>query len=181
MNTEASERETTVSQCEGEPNRSFRVLVIDDSEVDREILAERLGRAWPFKRELELHFSANGWEALEKMRRIYFHMIFVDWLMPVFGGCQVLRALRKNGVHIPVVVVSGLQREEIGHSLESVGAAFLNKDEMTETGVRQAIDTALQWWAMARSRGGSPVQCRQAQGARGRTCVDGSSLCLATV
>ena len=35
----------------------FRVLVIDDNPVDREITARHLGKAWPFERELSIDYE----------------------------------------------------------------------------------------------------------------------------
>jgi CheY-like chemotaxis protein len=143
------------------PNHTVRVLVIDDNEVDREILARYLGSSWPFERELELHFADNGRVALEQMRATHFHLIFLDWHMPFAGGREVLRALRGNGVHIPVVVVSGLLREEIPFDLESFGAAFLSKDEINPASMHDAVAGALQYRPAARSASRSAeLNCR---------------------
>lgn len=59
------------------------------------------------------------------------------------GGADVLRHMRKNGVHIPVIVISGLRREAIDANLDELGAAFLNKDEMNPRDFHDAIETSL--------------------------------------
>jgi two-component system sensor histidine kinase/response regulator len=127
----------------GEANSGFRVLVIDDSEIDREITSRHLGKAWPFERELMLDYAADGWEALEKMRSTRYALFVLDWKLPGMGGGEVLRGIRQFGIRIPVVVLSGLQRDQIADDLESLGAAFLNKDEMNPSTLHDAIAASL--------------------------------------
>ena len=121
----------------------FRVLVVDDNEADRKLLTIHLGQAWPFERDLVVEVAADGPEALEKMHGSRFALIVLDWKLPTIGGAEVLRAMRKNGVRIPVVVVSGLAREHISDDLDSLGAAFLNKDELNVLTFHDAIATSL--------------------------------------
>lgn len=126
-----------------EAKSGFRVLVIDDSEIDREITTRHLGKAWPFERELMLDYAADGTEALDKMRVTRYALFVLDWKLPGMGGGEVLRGIRRSGVRIPVVVVSGLQRDQIADDLESLGAAFLNKDEMNPITLHDAIAASL--------------------------------------
>jgi CheY-like chemotaxis protein len=126
-----------------EARTGFRVLVIDDSEIDREITTRHLGSAWPFEHELILDYAADGNEALAKMRAARYALFVLDWKLPGMGGGEVLRGIRRSGVRIPVVVVSGLQRDQITDDLESLGAAFLNKDEMNPSTLHDAIAASL--------------------------------------
>ena len=141
----AGSERTTASSSQAAPTatRTFRVLVIDDSPSDREIMAVHLGRAWPFERDLAVDGSADGAEALEKMRTTRFALIVLDWRLPGMGGGEVLRFMRKHRVRIPVVVVSGLQRPDIPEDLDALGAAFLNKDEMNPATFHAAIAASL--------------------------------------
>jgi len=121
----------------------FHVLVIDDNDVDREIIIHHLGKAWPFEREMAPDSATNGHEALELIRTKRFALIVLDWRLPDLGGGDVLRVMRQIGVRIPVIVMSGLQRDQIPEKLESLGAAFINKDEMNSETFRAAIATSL--------------------------------------
>lgn len=127
----------------GEVKSGFRVLVIDDSEIDREITSRHLGKAWPFERDLVLDYAADGAEALKKMRASRYALFVLDWKLPGMGGGDVLRAIRQNGVRVPVVVISGLQRDQIGDDLDTLGAGFLNKDEMDPHTLHEAIAASL--------------------------------------
>jgi two-component system sensor histidine kinase/response regulator len=127
----------------GEAKSGFRVLVIDDSEIDREITTRHLGKAWPFERELVLDYATDGTEALEKIRVTRYALFVLDWKLPGMSGGEVLRAIRQHGVRVPVVVVSGLSREQLGDDLETLGAGFLNKDEMNPATLHDAIGVSL--------------------------------------
>ena len=130
---------------------SFPVLVIDDNEADRKLMAIQLGQAWPFVRDLLVEEAASGQEALDKLRDRRFALIVLDWKMPGISGFDVLHHMRKNGVRIPVVVVSGLERVDIPADLESLAASFLNKDQMTTENLHEAIAQSLRLLGSARS------------------------------
>lgn len=145
----------------------FRVLVIDDNATDREIITRYLGQAWPFERELILDHAVDGRQALQKIRSARFALIVLDWKLPELGGSEVLRDMRQHGVRIPVVVLSGLRREHIHEDLDSLGAAFLNKDEMNPETFRHAIATSLRLLGLTQA---SPVADRNpASTVSGRT------------
>jgi CheY-like chemotaxis protein len=121
----------------------FHVLVIDDSDIDREIIIHHLGKAWPFEREMATDSASNGHDALELIRTKRFALIVLDWKLPGMGGGDVLRVMRQIGVRIPVIVMSGLQRDQIPEKLESLGAAFINKDAMNSESFRAGIAESL--------------------------------------
>lgn len=121
---------------------SFRVLLVDDSDVDREIAARYLRSAWPFEGHIELDAARNGMEALQKVNAADYLLILLDWRMPRLGGCEFLQQLRRERKTMPVVVLTGLQRHELELAIEPLGASFLNKDELSPTSLRQAITTS---------------------------------------
>ena len=126
-----------------ERQRTFAVLVIDDSPIEREITGRHLSKAWPFEHDLLIEYAASGHEAMEHMRRKRFAFIVLDWRLPGMGGGDVLRQIRQQGVHIPVIVISGLERAAIPDDLTALSAAFLNKDEMTPVTFHTAIGESL--------------------------------------
>jgi len=126
------------------------VLIIDDSETDREITAHCLGKAWPFEREMAADFAADGHEALEKMRGTRYALIALDWKLPGMGGGEVLRNICQTGVRIPVVVLSGLRRDQIAENIESLGASFLNKDDMDPVSFHEAIAESIRFLGLTR-------------------------------
>ena len=133
--------QTNLGSAEG--SRHFSVLVIDDNEADQNLTSIYLNKAWPFERDLVLDYAADGVEALEKLRRGQFAVVVLDWKLPLMDGGEVLRNFRQTGMRTPVVVVSGLQREDITEDLEALGAAFLCKDEMNADTFRTKIAHSL--------------------------------------
>ena len=131
---------------ENKPERAIRtlnVLVIDDNPADQELAMIYLGKAWPFDSEMAVDTAADGIEALEKMRLKKFCLIMLDWRLPRGGSGHVLREMRHNGVLIPVVVMTGLERDQIPDNLEKAGAAYLNKDNLNASTLYCAIADAL--------------------------------------
>jgi CheY-like chemotaxis protein len=116
-----------------------RVLVADDCEPDRALTIRHLDRAWPFKHDAVVECVANGREALAKLGQYRFVLVVLDWNMPGIGGRDVLRAMRADGFLIPVIVVSGQEREAIAPELDAMSAAFVNKDELNPASFGQAI------------------------------------------
>ncbi len=85
--------------------RQAHVLVVDDVEDNREVLARRIQRLGHSVVE-----ATNGREALEQMRIDAFDLVLLDIMMPEMNGFQVLDHIRGDPRwrHIPVVVVSAL-------------------------------------------------------------------------
>ena len=81
-----------------------RVLVVDDSEVVRELIAVNLELEG-----LEVERCADGIEALERVARQRPDVITLDVMMPRLGGFAMVERLRADPAtaDIPVVVVTG--------------------------------------------------------------------------
>lgn len=81
------------------------VLVVDDNQVNRDLLARRL------KREGHIVTAAtDGFQALEMMRSQPFDLVLLDIMMPEINGYQVLETLKADpGLrHIPVIMISAV-------------------------------------------------------------------------
>src|SRR5205807_4902801 len=78
------------------------LLIEDDSETAEEITAELADRG------LEVEWSANGIEGLDKARSLRPDAMIVDRLLPGMDGLTVIEALRKEQVRTPVLVLSAL-------------------------------------------------------------------------
>jgi two-component system chemotaxis response regulator CheY len=121
-----------------------RVLVAHDGEANRFLTIWRLGKAWPVEGDMMVECAADGAEALEKIRSKQYALVVLDWNMPLFNGADVLRAIRENDLRVPVVVMSDQRREAIASHLETMAAAFVNKDEFDTGSLRNAIAASIQ-------------------------------------
>jgi DNA-binding response OmpR family regulator len=79
-----------------------RVLVVDDDEALREVLASQL----EIHEDFEVVPAATGAEALELARSSTFDTILLDITLPDLDGREVCRILRRNGIAAPVIVVT---------------------------------------------------------------------------
>ncbi len=78
------------------------VLVIDDEEVVRSLLAESLAADG-----FEVETAGSGRAAIEALRRRRFDLAITDLKMPGMDGIQTLRALKEADREIQVVVMTG--------------------------------------------------------------------------
>lgn len=82
-----------------------RILVVDDTEANRDLLVRRLHR--------EGHVTgtaANGREALECLRSSDFDLMLLDIMMPGMNGYELLAHLRADAelCQVPVILISAL-------------------------------------------------------------------------
>ena len=82
-----------------------RVLVVDDNEANRDLLARRVRRQGH-----KVTVAEDGIIALELMQQEPFDLVLLDIMMPQMNGYQVLEHLKAdpNLRHIPVIVISAL-------------------------------------------------------------------------
>jgi CheY-like chemotaxis protein len=81
------------------------ILVVDDNEMNREVLARRL------ERQGHIIVSAeDGERALQEIGKQPFDLILLDIMMPKMNGYEVLEHLKAdpNQREIPVIVISAL-------------------------------------------------------------------------
>ncbi len=72
--------------------------------------------------------AADGTEALERLEQQPFDVVVLDWNMPRCSGGEVLVELKRRGMEIPVVVLTGerdVAKVAVARSLGA--AAFLTK------------------------------------------------------
>jgi len=78
-----------------------RVLVVDDDAASRRLLEVRLRPL-----ECDVATAGNGEQALTAIRKEVPDLVLLDLQMPRMGGIEVLRALRKEEIHVPVIVIT---------------------------------------------------------------------------
>ena len=109
--------------------RDIRVLVVDDNEVSREILAEMLRF---FHLDVAVAFNgASAMGMLQETGKRPFDIVLMDWRMPPMNGDEVTRRIHANPAIQPkpkVVMVTAYGREDVIRAAEQAGVAgFLVK------------------------------------------------------
>jgi len=101
------------------------ILVVDDDESSREMLARRLRR-----HGYAVSTLANGVQALALARRQKFDLVLLDMIMPGLDGFQVLTKFKAEpGLRdVPVIMLSGLDEEKgIARCIEMGAEDYLSK------------------------------------------------------
>jgi len=78
-----------------------RVLIVDDDTASRRLLEVRLRPL-----ECDVATAGNGEQALTAIRKDVPDLVLLDLQMPQMGGIEVLRALRKEGINVPTIVIT---------------------------------------------------------------------------
>ncbi len=101
------------------------ILVVDDDESSREMLARRLRRSG-----YTVSAIGNGVQALTLARRQKFDLVLLDMIMPGLDGFQVLAKFKADPAlrEIPVIMLSALDEENgIARSIEMGAEDYLSK------------------------------------------------------
>ncbi|MDR1212328.1 MAG: response regulator [Spirochaetaceae bacterium] len=122
------------------PDRKYdfhgrRILIVDDVEINRDILAGLLGDTG-----IEMECAENGREALDKYRSQsagYYNLILMDMQMPVMDGCEATREIREfektrpgaaRADQVPVIAMTAnVLKEDIQRALDSGMNGHLGK------------------------------------------------------
>lgn len=91
---------------EGEiPLKEGRLLIVDDSEANREMLLRLLNRQGYHASQAQ-----NGRQALEMLAASPFDLVLLDVMLPEADGYEVLSQIRTDATlkHIPVIMISAL-------------------------------------------------------------------------
>ncbi len=86
-----------------------RILVVDDNETNRDVLARRLRQE-----DYLLEMACDGRQALELLQLQQFDAVLLDIMMPEIDGMEVLQRMKADDDlrHLPVIVISALDDME---------------------------------------------------------------------
>jgi PAS domain S-box-containing protein len=130
-----------------EIKRPLRLLVVEDSDDDYEILLREIGRADYDVTSVRVASARQ----LSGVLREPWDLMITDWLLPGFGGLQALQMVKQSALDVPCVVISGTPNEEAAVDALRAGALdFLSKDKPLR--FVPAIERALREAAERRAR-----------------------------
>ncbi|TAK25025.1 MAG: hybrid sensor histidine kinase/response regulator [Chloroflexota bacterium] len=116
----------------------LRVLVLEDNPLDAELVVRELSRggrsvAW-VRVETEREFVANLSDDID--------IILVDYALPRFDAIAAIERVRRSGLDIPLIVVTGAIDDAVAVECLRAGAAdYLLKDRLAR--LDQAVDRAI--------------------------------------
>jgi CheY-like chemotaxis protein len=110
--------------------RKLRILVADDTETILALVSEILQTAG-----FDVLLSRDGADTMHQIRDQHPDLVVLDLLMPKMTGFDVLREMEKDERinTIPVLVMSGVYKEDIVTFLQHLGAhGFIDKETLAD-------------------------------------------------
>jgi two-component system, OmpR family, copper resistance phosphate regulon response regulator CusR len=99
-----------------------RVLVVDDDEAIRKLIAAILRR-----RGIAVDNVANGEEALKKLGEQSYDLMLLDLMMPRVDGYTVIERVREQKIPIEIVVVTAAGASQVNAIDRSMVRAVISK------------------------------------------------------
>lgn len=132
--------QTQAGQKAEHKTSKLRVLLVEDNSSDSELILHTMQNAG-FAVEHDVAQTAEDF--LAHIRKNNYHTILADYRLPGWNGMETVEILRREGLDIPVVLVSGALGEQNAVECIKQGAAdYVLKDQLTRlpTSVRRVIE-----------------------------------------
>ncbi len=112
------------------PGYCPRLLVVDDSEPNRDILMRMLTDIGA-----EVLQAENGQQALDLLAQQPFDLVFMDIQMPVMGGLEAMRRIKRDFAKPPIclAVTASVLKHEAGHYLQAGFEEMISKPFLFST------------------------------------------------
>ena len=105
-----------------------KLLIVDDESDIREF-----ARNFFKKRQIEVFVASGGRQALDLIASETPHLILLDVRMEEMTGIEVLRELRRGNPSVKVIMVSGVEDEEIIKEANTLGViGYIHKPFILE-------------------------------------------------
>ena len=119
-----------------------KVLIVDDSDINRSLLADMLAQ------DYELVEASNGLEAVTVLSQQYneISLVLLDIVMPMMDGFEVLASMNKSGYidHIPVIMISAeTSSVYIDHAYDLGAAEYISRPFDGKTVKRRVKNTIM--------------------------------------
>ena len=106
------------------------IMIIDDSALMRRVLSDIINQTEQYQVICTVNNGKAGLEAIHKYPQV--DLIFLDINMPVMGGVELLKKMKREKLEIPTIVFSTIAERSSAETMEalSLGAIdFLKKPE----------------------------------------------------
>lgn len=103
----------------------MKILIVDDSRFSQIITSKLMELEFE---DIEIEFANNGQEGFDKYKQINPDYVFVDLLMPVLNGQELVKLLKVYDKDAKIFIVSADVQKTVKKELEEYGIlAFINK------------------------------------------------------
>ena len=122
---------------------SFNILIVDDSETVRAVIAKTLDLAGIALNEV--HQAANGKEALDVLAEEWIDLVFSDINMPIMTGVELIERMQADEAMktVPIVVVSTEGSKTRIEDLIAKGVRAYIRKPFTPEALKEIVDEIL--------------------------------------
>lgn len=153
-----SVRENTIGASFNALRRPLRVLLVEDSQMDAELLVRALHRGG-FELTWKRVDSAEDMD--QALRKQAWDLILCDHVMPRFSAPDALELLKQHKSDVPFIIVSGYIEEETAVAAMKAGAHdYIMKDRLAR--LVPAVERELREAEVRRARAKSDEELRRA-------------------
>jgi two-component system chemotaxis response regulator CheY len=114
------------------------VLLVDDSPMARRMLARALPEGWAS----EVRHAGDGFQAMAALRAERPDVMFLDLNMPEMDGYEVLDAVRREGIDVPIIVLSADVQPRAQEKALALGARGLVEKPVQPRAIADALRRA---------------------------------------
>lgn len=133
-----------------ENEADLTLLLIEDDDADAALLASSISRM--SGRRFEIERAATLAEAHVKLGEIKASAILLDLSLPDASGLEAIESLAEAKVQLPIIVLTGIDDEELGRDLIRCGAQdYLPKSELTSSSISRSITHSIERYDLALS------------------------------
>jgi len=131
----------STKQLSDEEFSHSKILLVDDQELNRDVLAHRL-----IKSGYEITSVTNGYEAITVLQKENFDLILLDIMMPDISGIDVLKNIRSGTKHsnTPVIMITALEDVQTVDECIEAGADDYIMKPLNTTLLKLRIASCLQ-------------------------------------
>jgi DNA-binding NarL/FixJ family response regulator len=127
---------------------SFRVLIVEDSTLFRQLFKETLHNRFP---SVEIYEAIDGGEALRQVETIRPNLIFMDIRLPGENGLQLTQKIKARYPNITVIILTGHDLPEYREASSQYADYFFSKDSLTTQNIFTLVESILPTRVMDRN------------------------------
>jgi len=83
-----------------------RILVVDDEQAVRELVAKTLSMA-----DYDVDTASDGPSAVDRLKNTDYDLLITDLKMPGMDGLSVIREARQRSAELPIIIITGYSTE----------------------------------------------------------------------
>ena len=139
---------TSAAQQAARTTGPRQILVIDDSQAERQLMALTLAAAFP---DVKVSSSAEPMLAREMCQDQDFDCVLLDYNMPQKDGLTLASELRGAFAYLPIILMTSVGDEMLAaQALRSGASDYLPKARVSPQSIRRTVDRSIQVCGQAR-------------------------------